>query len=122
MVAKRLNMPISKKPKKAAKAKVGSGNVFHDLGLRDPGERLAKAQLANRICEVVAALKLNQTEAAKRMRLDQPKVSALIRGKLSGFSLGRLFRCLNDLGQDVSVTVQPAHGHRQAATRVLVAP
>ena len=113
-------MPSSRIPRKAAKAKMSSGNVFHDLGLNEPGERLAKAQLTNLICTAIADLKLTQIEAAKRMRLDQPKVSALLRGKLSGFSLERLFRCLNDLGQDVSVTVQPAHGHRQAKTRVLI--
>ncbi len=113
-------MPNSKKPRKVAKAELSSGNVFHDLGLNEPGERLAKAQLTSLICDVIADLKLTQIEAAKRMRLDQPKVSALLRGKLSGFSLERLFRCLNDLGQDVSVTVQPAHGHRQAKTRVLI--
>jgi predicted XRE-type DNA-binding protein len=113
-------MPSNNKPRKVAKARMGSGNVFHDLGLSEPGERLAKAQLTNRICDAIADLKLTQAEAAKLMRLDQPKVSALLRGKLSGFSLERLFRCLNDLGQDVSVTVQPVRGHRQARTRVLI--
>jgi predicted XRE-type DNA-binding protein len=115
-----MNVPSSKKPRKVARAKMSSGNVFHDLGLNEPGERLAKAQLTSLICACIADLKLTQVEAAKRMRLDQPKVSALLRGKLSGFSLERLFRCLNDLGQDVSVTVQPVHGHRQAKTRVLI--
>ena len=114
-------MPSSKKPKKAPTAKVSSGNVFHDLGLNEPGERLAKAQLTNLICACIADLKLTPSKLPNSgVRLDQPKVSALLRGKLSGFSLERLFRCLNDLGQDVSVTVQPVHGHRQAKTRVLI--
>ena len=74
--------PSSKKPIKIAKAKMSSGNVFRDLGLHESGERLAKAQLANLICDAIADLKLTQTEAAKRMRLDQPKVSALLRESL----------------------------------------
>ena len=42
------------------------------------------------------------------MGLDQPKISALMRGKLKGFSAERLFRCLNDLGQEVEITIRPA--------------
>lgn len=117
----RTHMPSIKKSKKIVQVKESSGNVFHDLGLRDPAERHAKAQLANRICEVIASRDLTQTEAAKLMNLDQPRVSALIRGKLSGFSLERLFRCLNDLGQDVRVTVQPARGRQRAGMRILLA-
>jgi predicted XRE-type DNA-binding protein len=41
------------------------------------------------------------------MGMDQPKISALLRGKLKGFSAERLFRCLNDLGQEVEITIRP---------------
>jgi predicted XRE-type DNA-binding protein len=84
-----------------------SGNVFADLGLRDPRKRLVKAQLAHRICQTIAARGLTQTKAAKIMGLDQPKVSALRRGQLKGFSVERLFRCLNDLGQEVEIVIRP---------------
>lgn len=39
--------------------------------------------------------------------IDQPKVSALSKGKLAGFSLERLFRFLNILGQDIMIRVMP---------------
>jgi predicted XRE-type DNA-binding protein len=41
------------------------------------------------------------------LRVDQPKVSALMRGKLDGFSTDRLFRFLNALGQDVEIVIRP---------------
>ncbi|HEY5313444.1 MAG TPA: helix-turn-helix transcriptional regulator [Pirellulales bacterium] len=103
-----------KKPGKTANVQKSSGNVFRDLGLSNPNERLAKAQLAHRICEIIAQRNLNQTEAAALMGIDQPKISALKQGRLAGFSVERLFRCLNELGQEVKITIQPA---RQGAHR-----
>ncbi|NEO66965.1 MAG: XRE family transcriptional regulator, partial [Moorea sp. SIO4G2] len=40
---------------------------------------------------------MTQAAAAKVLGVDQPKVSALINGKLAGFSIVRLFRFLNAL-------------------------
>jgi predicted XRE-type DNA-binding protein len=97
-----------------------SGNIFADLGLRNPEELLAKAQLAHRIAQLIAARRLRQAKAAELMGLDQPKISALIRGKLSGFSVERLFRCLNDLGQEIEITVRPGR-RRRGNTHVVVA-
>ena len=93
--------------RKAASVQASSGNVFADLGLPNPRDRLAKAQLAHRICQVIAARGLTQNKAAEILSLDQPKISALMRGKLNGFSAERLFRCLNDLGQEVEITIRP---------------
>jgi predicted XRE-type DNA-binding protein len=111
-----------KTTKKTERVQESSGNVFADLGLRNPRDRLAKAQLAHRICQVIAARGLTQTKAAKVMGLDQPKISALMRGKLKGFSAERLFRCLNDLGLEVEITIRPARRTgRRGDTRVVAA-
>ena len=98
-----------------------SGNVFADLALANPDELLAKAQLVHRICDIIAERKLTQTQAARLLGIDQPKVSALIRGKLDGFSLDRLFRFLNALGRDVEIVVRPARQDSDANTRVISA-
>ena len=71
---------------------VGSGNVFADLGYARPEEAAAKAELAHKIAEIIERRKLTQAEAATLLEVDQPKVSALERGRLSGFSLDRLVR------------------------------
>lgn len=84
----------------------GSGNVFADLGLPDAEERLAKAELAIKIAEILRRQRLTQMKAAAVLGVDQPKVSALIRGRMSGFSIERLLRFLLRLGADVSITVK----------------
>src|SRR3954453_19632423 len=95
-----------------------SGNVFADLGLKNPEELLAKAELVQCIADVIAERKLTQVRAAKLLGIDQPKVSALLRGKLDGFSIERLFRCLNALGRDVEITIRPAQHAGEAGARV----
>jgi len=96
----------------------GSGNIFADLGLENPDELLVKAELVRKIGGIVASQKMTQAEAAELLGIDQPKVSALINGKLSGFSTARLFRFLNALGSDVEIVVKPK-ALTQAQTRVV---
>src|SRR6516165_2219032 len=96
-----------------------SGNVFADLGLKNPEELLAKAELVQRIADIIAERKLSQARAAAVLGIDQPKVSALLRGKLEGFSIDRLFRFLNALGKDVEISVRPARHAEDAETRVI---
>jgi predicted XRE-type DNA-binding protein len=95
---------------------VSSGNVFADLSLDNADELLVKAELARRISGIITTQQMTQTEAARVLGIDQPKVSALINGKLAGFSTARLFRFLNALGQDVEILVKPK-SHAQAQTR-----
>ncbi len=83
-----------------------SGNVFADLGVPQPEEELAKAQLASRIREVIRQSRLTQAAAAALMRIDQPKVSALLNGHLVNFSSERLMRLLTRLGQDIEIVVK----------------
>jgi predicted XRE-type DNA-binding protein len=99
---------------------VSSGNVFADLGLPNGEEALAKAELAHKIAVLVQSRDLTQVQTAKLLGVDQPKVSSLIRGRLSGFSLDRLMRFLLLLGQDIKITVQACPRSRSRA-RVRVA-
>jgi predicted XRE-type DNA-binding protein len=88
------------------KATLSSGNVFADLGLKNPEERLAKAELAVRIVATIKVRKLTQAAAAGVLGIDQPKVSKLIRGELYGFSTEQLLRFLTLLGQDIEIIVR----------------
>jgi predicted XRE-type DNA-binding protein len=98
----------------------GSGNVFADLGLPNPEERLAKADLVMRIAESVRARRLTQAKAAALFGIDQPKVSRLLRGQLSGFSTDKLIHFLTLLGQDVVIVVKPATPHSRKPGHVSV--
>ena len=88
------------------KFEVGSGNVFKDLGLKNPEERLVKAQLASQIIFILEDRKLTQTAAAKILGIAQPKVSNIYRGNLDEFSIERLTRLLNRLHRDVRIVVE----------------
>lgn len=102
------------------KVQASSGNVFADLDLNNPRDRLVKAELVHQICQAITSRRLTQTKAAEIMGLDQPKVSALIRGKLKGFSLERLLQCLNDLGHEIQITIRPVRrGSRRGNTHVI---
>lgn len=85
-----------------------SGNVFADLDVENPEEALAKSELARQIAKIIKKKKLTQKQAAEILSIDQPKISALIRGRLRSFSLERLIRFLNALGQDVNIMISPA--------------
>ena len=101
----------------------GSGNVFADIGLPNPEERLAKADLAVRIAEAIRARRLTQTRAAHVLKIDQPKISRLLRGQLSGFSTERLMHFLTLLGRDIEIVVKSApRSRRQGHLRVVASP
>lgn len=104
--------------KKNIDYELSSGNVFADLGLPNPEEMLAKADLASQINDIIKKRKLTQVKAAKLLEVDQPKISLLAQGKLSGFSLERLFRFLNILGQDITIKVTKATSKKKTSVNV----
>ena len=90
-------------------------------GLSADASELAKADLAIEISSIIEDRGLTQAKAAAIMGVDQPKVSALVRGRLDGFSMERLYRFLNALGRDVEIVVRPTpesqKGSRLRVTR-----
>ncbi len=93
-----------------------SGNVFTDLGLPDADERTLKAQLAIQIRHFIEQKDWTQAEAAIAVGLDQPKISSLLRGRLAGFSIDRLFRILNRLGHRIEVKISRRETSPENAT------
>jgi predicted XRE-type DNA-binding protein len=107
---------------RADEAKVieGSGNLFADLEVTDPEEALIKAELARAISAIVNGRCLTQTQAAELLGIDQPKVSAMMRGRLSDFSVDRLLRFLLVLDRDVEIVVTPKReSHPRARVNVV---
>jgi predicted XRE-type DNA-binding protein len=98
----------------------GSGNLWADIGRPDADEALARAELMRRISETIRGRGLTQSEAAGLLGTTQPTISDLVRGKLSRFSLERLFAFLNALGQDVDIVVRanPVDGAARGRIRV----
>ena len=84
-----------------------SGNVFADLGLPDADKLKIKSALVVEIVTAIKRLGLTQAEAAERMGLTQPKVSALFRGDFTNLSERKLMDCLNRVGYDIEIRVKP---------------
>lgn len=98
---------------------IGSDNIFADLGVTEPQESLIKAKLAYRISTLIDEQGLTQKRAAEILGVDQPKVSALVRGRLTNFSAERLMTFVAALGEDVDIVTHPkAATEERAAVRV----
>ena len=94
----------------------GSGNVFADIGAAHPDRVLARAQVMSRISEIIQERGLTQKDAAGVLGIPQPKVSCLMNGKLSMFSLEHLFEILNALDRDVEIIIKPKTKQEKFAT------
>lgn len=109
-----LQLPMTSKPSVRRKIPIekSSGNVYADLGYTDSDDMLVKAQIVAKIAEIIEKRKLTQDQAAKILRLTQPKISRLLRGQFRGISERRLLRCLTRLGRDVQIVVKQAPRRR----------
>ncbi|WP_428001380.1 helix-turn-helix domain-containing protein [Acidovorax sp.] len=97
----------------------GSGNVFADPGLADAEKLRIKTGLVIEIRKAMRSQGLTQQEAAKRMRITQPKVSDMVRGEFSNLSERKLMDCLTRLGYDIEIKVRPA---KAEIGRLVLAP
>jgi predicted XRE-type DNA-binding protein len=79
-------------------------------GLPNGDERLAKVMLAFRINDHIRQRGITQREAAELLGITQPEVSNLGKGRLSGFTFDRLYRCLNALDLDVEISIRKHSG------------
>ena len=102
------------------KITMGSGNVFADLGLPNPEERLAKAQLALELSRLIERRGLTQRAAGQLMGIDQPKVSHILHGHLADYSTERLIGFVRALGRDVDIVIRkPTRRRGPGRLRVL---
>ncbi|MFO1225177.1 MAG: helix-turn-helix transcriptional regulator [Burkholderiaceae bacterium] len=93
-----------------------SGNVFADLELPDADKLKIKSGLVIEIARGIRRLGLTQHQAAERMGISQPKVSGLLKGDFANLSERKLMDCLNRLGYDIQIKVQPTRAEVGALT------
>jgi len=98
----------------AIKVTKGSGNVFRDLGFSPvEAEHLrVRAELMVALERWITRHRLTQAKAARRLRVSQPRVNDLVRGRLHRFSIDALVEMLARAGIRVRVTT--LHGARVA--------
>jgi predicted XRE-type DNA-binding protein len=83
-----------------------SGNVFADLRLPNAEEKQTKVRLAVAINQIIQDQHLSQGTAARRLKINQPKISALSNYRLEGFSVERLMNFLTALDRDVDIVIR----------------
>jgi predicted XRE-type DNA-binding protein len=99
----------------------GSGNPYVDLGYPAADEMLVKAGLAHEIGEIIKNRHLTQQRAAELLKMPQPKLSEMLRGKFRGISQAKMIECLNRLGRDVDIVVRKSKRRTLGHTHVVVA-
>jgi predicted XRE-type DNA-binding protein len=85
----------------------GSGNVFADLGLPHPEERLLKSGIVRELSRLIKGRDLTQVKAAKLVGISQPDLSHLLRGDFEDYSVERLMKMLTAFEQDIEIVMRP---------------
>lgn len=80
---------------------VTTSNIFADLGLDQPEELLTRAKLLNNVSTLISKSKLSELEVAEKFGISQSKVSILVSGRLSAFSMDTLLHYVSILGCDI---------------------
>ena len=80
---------------------LSSGNVFKDLGLPSPDERLAKAKLAYKINRLIADQRITQKDAANFLGISRSKMTALRNGQLKNFTIDHLVSLFRSMNSDL---------------------
>src|SRR5271165_781372 len=93
----------NKNRKPEPEIEIRHGNVFEQLGLPNPEERLRKARLMNVINDVIKRMELSQKDAAEAKGLNQADISRIQHGRGARYSTDRLLNVLARLGIDVEI-------------------
>ena len=102
--------------KSAIRVTPSTGNVFRDLGFsKEESEHLlVRADLLIQVQKAITSKKLKQGEAAKVLRVTQPRISDLLRGRIDLFSTDALIDMLARLGVSVRLVTKTARGRKVA--------
>jgi len=94
-----------------------TGNVFRDLGFRreEAEHLLVRAELMIKVQKLIASRRLKQKDAGKLLRVSQPRVSDLLRGRIDLFSTDALIDMLARLGAHVHLSVKSRRGRLKVA-------
>ena len=102
--------------KKPIRVTPSTGNVFRDLGFsKEESEHLlVRADLLIQLQKAITSRRLTPAEAAKVLRVTQPRVSDLLRGRIDLFSTDALIDMLARLGVGVRLVVKPSRSRKVA--------
>ena len=84
-----------------------NGNIFEDLGFDKIEEEklIIKAQLMCQLSEWIKENELKQEEASKLLHVTRPRISDVMRGKTSKFTIDSLIDMLERTGKHITIQV-----------------
>lgn len=85
-----------------------SGDVFIDLGFT-PAEACnlrLRSRMMTALRKFIAGKKMTQAQAAKMLKVTQPRISDLMRGEIGRFSLDTLVNMMADAGLEVDLRIK----------------
>lgn len=94
-------------------------SVWHDIYPDDPVKRVTmelRSQLMQDVVQKVRSWKVTQAEAGKRLAIQQPRVSALMGGRMSEFNLEALVELAARAGLSPTLSTQAAPRPRARAS------
>lgn len=95
------------------------GNIFEDLGLPDPEWRLARADLARMLREIIRERELTKKQTIALLGLTPSDLDDLARGRHEEFGIDQLMRLMLALGMDIRIQIAPrASGKTRAEISV----
>jgi predicted XRE-type DNA-binding protein len=83
----------------------GTNNIFADIGLPNPDERLAHAQIGVAVLKILQNRNLKQREIANLLGIKQAEVSHLVNGHFNRFTTDKFLDFLKRLDQKVIIQV-----------------
>ena len=94
-----------------------TGNVFRDLGFRreEAEHLLVRADLVIEVQKIIASRRLKHRTAAKILRVSQPRVSDLLRGRIDLFITDALIDMLTRLDARIRLIVKAGRRNLKVA-------
>ena len=111
-------MPNTSKPNKPGH--ITTGDILEDLGLsaEETLEAKVKADLWRDLLVHIERRGVDQAYLKKTLKIHQPDVSNLLRGKISKFSTGKLIQFAVRLNLDVRVQLKEPKAQRRLAPNI----
>lgn len=91
--------------RKESKSIISKDSVFADIGLEDAGEMKARSDLMSEVVNIIRKSGAPQKEFAYVLGISEPKISALMSGKINDFSNDTLMHYLTLLGCNVEINI-----------------
>ncbi len=107
MVRSKKKSKNSKKTGRPIKVDYGSGNVFRDIGFSDQEAQnlQLRSTLMIAIKQEILQQGWSQSKAADELGVVQPRISDLLNGRISRFSIDLLVSYLNRLGKTITLKI-----------------